>query len=117
MNDKSGNFSQFLNGCLSESDFKGCIEKYYDTAKNLEELSSHLNMSISSFKRKCQKEYTCSPHKWINEKKLQKACLLLDTTDYSVTDIGFICGYESLSTFMNAFKEKFGISPGKYRAS
>lgn len=41
----------------------------------------------------------------------------LDTTDYSVTDIGFICGYESLSTFMNAFKEKFGISPGKYRAS
>ena len=74
-------------------------------------------MSISSFKRKFQKEYTCSPHKWINEKKLQKACLLLDTTDYSVTDIGFICGYESLSTFMNAFKEKFGISPGKYRAS
>lgn len=41
----------------------------------------------------------------------------LDTTDYSVTDIGFICGYESLSTFMNAFKEKFGISPGKYRST
>lgn len=115
MNDRSGAFSQFINGCVRESDFKECVEKYYDTTKDIEELSERLNMSISSFKRRFQKEYDCSPHKWINEKKLQKACFLLDTTDYSVTDIGFICGYESMSTFMNAFKVRYGTSPGKYR--
>ena len=46
-----------------------------------------------------------------------KAIMLLDTSDYSVTDISFICGFESLSTFMLGFKKKYGVSPGKYRTT
>ncbi|MBQ3514687.1 MAG: helix-turn-helix transcriptional regulator [Lachnospiraceae bacterium] len=30
-------------------------------------------------------------------------------------DIGFICGFSSLSTFMGQFKKKYGVSPGTYR--
>ena len=72
-------------------------------------------MSLSTFKRKFKTEFACNPHQWLNEQKLTRAVYLLDTSQYSVTDIGFICGFESMSTFMSAFRKKFGISPGKYR--
>lgn len=38
-----------------------------------------------------------------------RAIYLLDTSEYSVTDIGFICGFESMSTFMSAFRKRFGV--------
>lgn len=52
---------------------------------------------------------------WINEKRLEKAEVLLQTTDYLITDICFLCGYESLSNFIYQFKKIYNISPAKYR--
>ena len=67
------------------------------------------------YKRKFQKTFGCTPHFWANEQKLSKAALLLDTSNYSITDICFICGFSSLSTFHAQFRKKYGISPGIYR--
>ena len=83
--------------------------------QNVKEMAEAMHMSVSTLKRKFQKDFGCSPHQWMNEQKLEKALMLLDTSDYSITDVGFICGFSSLSTFMGQFKKKYGISPGVYR--
>ena len=113
--DKEGVLYSILNSFSEEKSFKEEVAASYDQYHNLEEMATAMNMSLSTFKRRFQKEFQCAPHAWINERRLMKATMLLDTSDYSITDISFICGFESLSTFMLGFKKKYGISPGKYR--
>lgn len=115
--DKESVLQGMLNTLSETRSFQEEVTINYDQYHNLEEMAVAMNMSVSTFKRRFQKEFECTPHCWMNERKLMKAVMLLDTSDYSVTDISFICGFESLSTFMRAFKKKYGISPGKYRTA
>lgn len=114
-NDKTGNFENFLCSFSGNENFRNHIYQDYVRYQNITQIASEMHMSISTFKRTFQEEFGCSPHLWMNNQKLKKATMLLDTSDYSVTDIGFICGFSSLSTFMSQFKKKYGISPGIYR--
>jgi AraC family transcriptional regulator, exoenzyme S synthesis regulatory protein ExsA len=71
--------------------------------------------SLSSFKREFRKHYGTSPGKWLHERRLEHSASLLETTGLSVTEIMLECGFEELSHFSRAFKEKFGRSPNLYR--
>ena len=113
--DEEGILQGFLKSLSDEKSFQEKVVSQYEQYCNLEEIAFAMNMSLSTFKRKFQKEFKCTPHYWINERKVMKAMALLDTSEYSITDISFICGFESLSTFMQVFKKKYGVSPGKYR--
>ena len=52
---------------------------------------------------------------YVNSLKINQAKRLLSSTDNSVTDIGFMCGFNSTSNFFLAFKNATGVSPYKYR--
>jgi AraC-like DNA-binding protein len=73
--------------------------------------------SLSSFKREFRKVYGTTPGKWLMERRLIHSASLLQTTDLSVTEISFECGFEDVSHFSRSFKEKFGQSPSDYRDS
>lgn len=47
--------------------------------------------------------------------RLERAKLLLLTTDLSVTDVCFAVGYEGLGTFTTRFTDLVGVSPGGLR--
>lgn len=114
-NDSSNALQKFLESNFGEGDFKSSVQRCYSHCHSVDEMASEMNMSLSSFKRNFKTYYHCSPHEWVNNCRLQKAESLLMIRDYSVTDISFICGYDSLPTFMAQFKKKYGISPGRYR--
>ena len=48
-------------------------------------------------------------------KRLESAKNLLKVTNYPIGSIAQQAGYSSLRRFESAFKEKFGITPKKYR--
>lgn len=116
-NDLSGEISSFMYNCSRslDNDFRKYMEENFDKSDNLNKMAADLNMSLSTFKRRFQLYYGLAPGKWINEKRLKKAEMLLQTTEYSITDICFLCGYESLSNFIYQFKKEYSISPAKYR--
>ncbi len=58
-----------------------------------------------------------SPKKYIDEYRMDLAEELLKNTPFSVCDISERLGYSGQFHFSKAFKEKFGISPAKYRRS
>lgn len=113
--DKIGDFAKFLQGCSKKDNMESFLEHNYDRIDDIASLAKHLNISVSTFKRKFAKIYNCTPHQWINAKKLEQSEMLLKTSNYSVTDICFLSGFESMSSFMALFKKKNGLSPGKYR--
>jgi AraC-like DNA-binding protein len=49
------------------------------------------------------------------ELRLARACELLSTTDFKVVDVALESGYQSTSLFNLIFKQRFGLSPAKWR--
>ncbi len=47
--------------------------------------------------------------------RLTKAEEALKNTSYTLSEIAYLCGFASLSTFSKFFKEKHGVSPTTYR--
>ena len=93
------------------SSFKKIVESKVHSNLRLEEIAFLCNMSLSTFKRHFIREYNVSPGKWLQDKRLQKARETLETGDLKPSDIYLDFGYNNLSNFSIAYKNKFGISP------
>ena len=52
---------------------------------------------------------------YIVSTRITNAQILLETTTYSVTEIGRIVGYENPLYFSRIFRKQKGISPSNYR--
>jgi AraC-like DNA-binding protein len=95
------------------SSFRKIVESKIHSNLKLEEIAFLCNMSLSTFKRHFIKEYDVSPGKWLQNKRLQKAKEMLAQGDCKPSDIYLDFGYNNLSNFSIAFKNKFGYSPSK----
>lgn len=106
-------FKNYLHSLIvnRSSPFKKTVENHIHSNLKLEEIAFLCNMSLSTFKRYFLKEYKVSPGKWLQDKRLQKAKELLQGGEFKASDIYFEFGYNNLSNFSIAFKNKFGISP------
>jgi AraC family transcriptional regulator, exoenzyme S synthesis regulatory protein ExsA len=91
------------------------MENNFQHNLSIGEFARMCNRSVSSFKREFQKYYATSPGKWLLERRLQHSATLLQSTGMSVTEVALHCGFEDLSHFSKAFKEKYGHSPSSYR--
>ena len=81
----------------------------------LEEFAKLSHRSLSTFKRDFRKYYNQSPGKWLLQKRLEYSAVLLKNPALNVSQVAMDCGFEDLSHFSRAFKEKFGTSPANFR--
>jgi AraC-like DNA-binding protein len=81
----------------------------------LEDFARLFHRSLSTFKRDFRKYYNQSPGKWLLQKRLEYSAVLLKNPGLNVSQVALDCGFEDLSHFSRAFKEKFGVSPANYR--
>lgn len=56
-----------------------------------------------------------SIHEFITDIRLTKAITMISKTDLTIGQIGELCGFSSDAYFIKKFKEKYGISPLKFR--
>lgn len=92
------------------------MEANYQHNLPLDVFAQLCHRSLSSFKRDFRKYFGTSPGKWLLERRLIRSVSLLKTTHLSITEIMLECGFEDLSHFSKAFKEKFGQAPTMYRS-
>lgn len=71
--------------------------------------------SLSSFRRDFFTIYNMAPSKWIRQKKLEKAQLLLYNTNMTITEICYAMGFQSNAHFCRIFKSCFGYRPSDIR--
>lgn len=91
------------------------IEKNYTRPLTLQELSASVSMSPKYFCRFFSEMTHQTPMDYLNRQRIAKACLQLDTTDDSITDVAYSNGFNDLSYFIRTFKKYKGITPGKYK--
>ena len=94
-----------------KTDIHRVVEENYTSPISLEELAYLSGRSLSSFKRDFQRIYNTTPAKWIREKRLSKACQMLQASQMSVADVAYSLGFENSTHFSRIFKQRYGSSP------
>ncbi|TXG37243.1 AraC family transcriptional regulator [Seonamhaeicola maritimus] len=92
------------------------LEANYSRKIFLKELADLVNMSEHSFSRFFSKMMGRPFFTFLNEYRINIASRMLIDTDWSVAQIGFACGYESLPFFYKQFKKVKNVTPNKYRS-
>lgn len=111
----------FLHSILNKNNqnksFTTVVEHNILNKLSLKELAFLSNMSVSSFKRMFEKHYGISPIKWFQDKRLDHATYLLKQEQKRASEIYLEIGYENLSSFIQAYKAKFGVTPKQHQST
>jgi len=83
----------------------------------LQEISTFVNMTVSSFCRYFKKQTGKTFTAFVNEVRVTHACKLLSETSRQVSDICFDCGYNNFAHFNKQFKKITGHNPSQYRSA
>ncbi|KAB1988382.1 GlxA family transcriptional regulator [Streptomyces triticiradicis] len=81
----------------------------------LEDMARHAHMSVRTFTRRFRSEVGSSPLKWLAQRRLAHARLLLESTDLTVARIATVCGFGDPVALRKHFHTHLGLSPLAYR--
>lgn len=92
------------------------IENNFLTERiSCERLAKLCNVSYSYLIRLFSEKYGISPKRYIIQLKINYACDLLKSGDYSVSEAARMSGFDDLYFFSRQFKEYVGMPPVKYK--
>jgi signal transduction histidine kinase/ligand-binding sensor domain-containing protein/AraC-like DNA-binding protein len=92
-------------------------ERFGDETFGIEEVASHMHMSISQLNRKLNALINQPAGKLIRSLRLQRAADLLKQNAGSVAEICYRVGFNDQAYFSRAFKKQFGYSPTALKKS
>lgn len=81
----------------------------------LKELADLICMSEDSFSRFFKNKTGRTPNRYLIDYRLGIAARLLLTTKLSVAEIGYSCGFNTLSHYNRLFRESKGCTPSEFR--
>ncbi|MEU6860368.1 AraC family transcriptional regulator [Glycomyces sp. NPDC046736] len=73
-------------------------------------------MSPAHFSRRFRDTFGETPHRYLQRRRIERACALLRDTSTTVTEVALAVGFDSLGTFSRTFTAIIGRSPTKYRS-
>ena len=79
------------------------------------QMAKMASVSRSAFSERFRNLVGRPPLQYLTDIRMQKACRLLRESKTDVSDITSLVGYESPSSFSNAFRRWSGLSPVEYR--
>ena len=91
------------------------IDECYDLPIDLSEISRQACLSRYHFLRLFREAFETTPHQYLIQRRIEKAKELLITGRFSVTDVCFEVGFESLGSFSALFRRWVGDAPINYR--
>ena len=96
---------------------KSYIEENLHREITLKELADKLYFNPTYFIRRFKILWGVSPMKFVNKVRIERAKMLLSTTNLTFSSVAEKCGFKSLHYFSRTFKLEEGISPTEYVAS
>ncbi|MPV97677.1 helix-turn-helix domain-containing protein [Campylobacter hepaticus] len=84
---------------------------------SVNEMADFAKLDLATFSKEFKKCFGKSPKKWLDEKRLQKAKILLEFSQKNVNEIANECAFSSIAWFIERFKEQYGQSPKQYQKS
>jgi len=81
---------------------------------NIEDVATAIGMGRTTFFKKLKSLTSLSPVEFVRDMRLKRSKQLLDSGNCTVSDAGYLAGFNSLPYFSTCFKEKYQLSPSAY---
>jgi AraC-like DNA-binding protein len=107
--DKKNDFSEIDKNKLFQA--KEIVTTNYSQPPSITQLSQMVGLNSNKLKKNFKELFGIPVFKYIQEERLNKAYELLRESEKTVQEAAWEVGYESLSSFSNAFYKKFGSRP------
>lgn len=115
-------YVESVHQCRVNPDISGAIRKCCDyIERNVEkklrmaDLARQIGYSESHLSRRFNQEMHCTLSEYINHVKMERAKLLLSSSDKSIQNISERLGFCSCSYFSEIFRKTVGCTPTEYR--
>lgn len=93
------------------------VENNYSNPITLDDMANIVHMSPKYFCKFFAEMTRQRPMDYLNRHRVERACFELASTDLSVTEIAYNCGFNDLSYFIKTFRKYKGVTPGQYKKS
>lgn len=93
----------------------GYIEARLDQNLTLKELADVANMGVWNFSRHFRASFQTSPHRYIVERRLERARTLLSQDRLPVKTVAFMCGFSDQAHLTRAMRARMGCTPAALR--
>lgn len=92
------------------------MDAEYKNARRISEYAGMCSMSSARFTTVFEKATGKTPKKYIEDKKIDKACELLMHTAMTISGAAKSSGFEDSLYFSRVFKKRLGMTPSEYRS-
>lgn len=82
---------------------------------SIEAIAREIGISPFHFTRQFEALFGATPHQFRIQSRIDRAKVLLAKGSYSVTEVCFEVGFESLGTFSDLFARRVGFRPSEYQ--
>lgn len=91
------------------------MKMHYDNPElTVKKLAEKCSISEVYYRKIYKEQFGTSPLKAINNLRIKRACSLLKSGYYNVTQAAAMSGFEDAKYFSTIFKKSIGVTPGEY---
>ena len=104
---------------ISREDYR-CLQKASEMIDHnflhpltIQHIAQECFLSETKLKQGFKTCFNCTVYEYIVEKRMEMAYRLLQKEKYKVKDVVWMVGYTNASHFIDAFKKRYGVTPGE----
>ncbi|AFY57105.1 DNA-binding domain-containing protein, AraC-type [Rivularia sp. PCC 7116] len=94
---------------------KDFIEDNLAESLTIADIAAVLHMSQFHFARVFKAATGESPHRYVTQRRMERAKVLLEVTKFPVAEVAYRVGFYNPSHFTSQFRKYMGMTPKKYR--
>ena len=94
---------------------KEILSRNLDAPPSLSELSKQIGLNSFKLKKNFKELFGVPVFKYLQNQRMAKAYELLRSGNFTIQEAAWTVGYDSLSSFSNAFSKKYGFRPSEIK--
>lgn len=91
------------------------IHQNYVNNPSLQEIADAAHLSVSECTRSFKKTLHTTPYDYLIKYRIKKSAELLNSTEYTITEVASNVGFNHVNHFIQSFKKQYNKTPKEYR--
>ncbi|MGC5772118.1 helix-turn-helix domain-containing protein [Paenibacillus pabuli] len=116
-----GTLAEWFGSLMLSKDFILCqqmitfMNNHLEDPVSIQEIAEHAGIGSSLASQLFKQEMSDTIHGYFTKLRMERACELLLDTDYRISEIASMVGYQHENSFIRVYRKYKDITPGKYR--